>query len=219
MQPFVVLALVTAQRLGELVLAEYNTHRLRAQGAVETGADHYVFIVLLHGAWLLGLWAFAWDRPVNLALLAVFVLLQAGRVWVIATLGSRWTTRIITLPGAPLVTRGPYRFVSHPNYVVVALDRGPAAGLRTGRLCDHIQPSQRSDDVGGLWLKRSRVMDRWRIEVVGGRTDRDALVASGCFVEIIAFTPRVFVPVDRPTVLEAVLRRHPVQTVLDGQAA
>ena len=122
MLSIVVLALVTAQRLGELVLAEYNTHRLRAQGAVETGADHYVFIVLLHGAWLLGLWAFAWDRPVNLALLAVFVLLQAGRVWVIATLGSRWTTRIITLPGAPLVTRGPYRFVSHPNYVVVALE-------------------------------------------------------------------------------------------------
>lgn len=122
MLSIVILALVTAQRLGELVLAEYNTRRLRAQGAVETGADHYVFIVLLHGAWLLGLWAFAWDRPVNLALLAVFVLLQAGRVWVIATLGSRWTTRIITLPGAPLVTRGPYRFVSHPNYVVVALE-------------------------------------------------------------------------------------------------
>ncbi len=72
---------------------------------------------------------------------------------------------------------------------------------------------------GGLWLKRSRVMDRWRIEVVGGRTDRDALVALGCFVEIIAFTPRVFVPVDRLEVLEAVLRRHPVQTVLDGVAA
>ncbi|OYW36152.1 MAG: hypothetical protein B7Z42_12990, partial [Brevundimonas sp. 12-68-7] len=72
---------------------------------------------------------------------------------------------------------------------------------------------------GGLWLKRARVMDRWRIEVVGGRTDRDALVALGCFVEIIAFTPRVFVPVDRPEVLEAVLRRHPVQTVLDGAAA
>lgn len=72
---------------------------------------------------------------------------------------------------------------------------------------------------GGLWLKRARVMDRWRIEVVGGRTDRDALVALGCFVEIIAFTPRVFVPIDRPKVLEAVLRRHPVQTVLDGVAA
>lgn len=118
----VVLGLVTAQRIGELVLAEHNTRRLRAQGALETGADHYVFIVLLHGAWLLGLWALAWDRPINLALLAVFIVLQAARVWVIATLGARWTTRIITLPGAPLVTKGPYRFVSHPNYVVVALE-------------------------------------------------------------------------------------------------
>ncbi len=72
---------------------------------------------------------------------------------------------------------------------------------------------------GGLWLKRARVMDRWRLEVVGGRTDRDALVALGCFVEIIAFTPRVFVPTDRPDVVEAVLRRHPVQVVLDGAAA
>ena len=72
---------------------------------------------------------------------------------------------------------------------------------------------------GGMWLRRARVMDRGRIEVVGGRTDRDALVALGCFVEIIAFTPRVFVPVDQPKVLEAVLRRHPVQTVLDGAAA
>lgn len=118
----VVLALVTAQRLGELVLAERNTRRLRALGAVETGADHYVFIVVLHAAWLAGLWILAWDRPVNLALLGVFALLQAARVWVIATLGPRWTTRIITLPGAPLVTGGPYRFLSHPNYVVVALE-------------------------------------------------------------------------------------------------
>ncbi|MEQ7154248.1 strawberry notch-like NTP hydrolase domain-containing protein [Brevundimonas aurifodinae] len=72
---------------------------------------------------------------------------------------------------------------------------------------------------GGLWLKRARVMDRWRIEVVGGRTDRDALIALGCFVEIIAWAPRVFVPVDRPEIVEAVLRRHPVQMVLDGAAA
>ena len=71
----------------------------------------------------------------------------------------------------------------------------------------------------GLWLKRSRVMDRWRLEVVGGRTDRDALVALGCFVEIIAFTQRVFVPIERPEIVEAVLRRHPVQHVLDGAAA
>ena len=118
----IVLALVTAQRLGELALAEHNTRRLRRQGAVETGAGHYPFIVALHAGWLLGLWVLAWDRPVNLPLLAVFVALQAARVWVIATLGPRWTTRIITLRGAPLVRKGPYRFLSHPNYVVVAAE-------------------------------------------------------------------------------------------------
>ncbi len=118
----IVLALVTAQRLGELVLADRNTRRLLRQGAVETGAGHYPFIVALHASWLLGLWVLAWDRPVNLPLLAVFVLLQVGRGWVIATLGPRWTTRIITLPGAALVRKGPYRFLSHPNYVVVAAE-------------------------------------------------------------------------------------------------
>lgn len=118
----VILALITAQRIGELFLAEHNTRRLLAQGAVETGANHYIFIVLLHGVWLLGLWVLAWDATISLPLLGVFVMLQAARVWVIATLGPRWTTRIITLQGAPLVSKGPYRFVSHPNYVVVALE-------------------------------------------------------------------------------------------------
>ena len=115
-----ILALVTLQRLGELVLARSNTRRLLARGAVESGAEHYRFIVALHAAWLIGLWLLVWDRPVNLPLLLLFVLLQAGRVWVIATLGRRWTTRIITLPGETLVRKGPFRFVSHPNYIVVA---------------------------------------------------------------------------------------------------
>lgn len=118
----VILSLVTAQRVGELVLAQRNTRRLLARGAVESGAGHYSFIVALHGAWLGGLWLLAWDRPLNLWLLAVFIGLQAARIWVIATLGERWTTRIITLPGEPLVRRGPYRFVSHPNYLVVAAE-------------------------------------------------------------------------------------------------
>jgi methyltransferase len=118
----VVLALVTLQRLGELALARINTRRLLARGAVETGAEHYPLIVGLHAAWLAGLWLLAWDRPLNLTWLAVFVVLQLLRVWVIATLGARWTTRIITLPGEPLVRRGPYRLVSHPNYVVVAAE-------------------------------------------------------------------------------------------------
>ena len=116
----VVLALVTLQRGGELILAQRNTRRLLAKGAIEVGAKHYPLIVLVHALWLGGLWLLAWNRSVNLAWLAVFIVLQAGRVWVLATLGERWTTRIIVLPGEPLVRKGPYAFLSHPNYVVVA---------------------------------------------------------------------------------------------------
>jgi methyltransferase len=121
-----ILGLVTLQRLGELVLARRNTDRLRAQGAHEVAAGHYPLIVGLHAAWLAGLWYFVvWrgpDMAVSLIWLGVFVVLQVLRVWVIATLGPRWTTRIIVLPGAPLVAAGPYRFVSHPNYCVVAAE-------------------------------------------------------------------------------------------------
>jgi methyltransferase len=116
----VVLALVTAQRLGELVLARRNTARLLAQGGVEHGAVHYPAIVALHAAWLAGLWWLAWDRPIEAGWLAAYLVLQALRAWVLLSLGSRWTTRIITVPGETLVRRGPYRFVPHPNYLVVA---------------------------------------------------------------------------------------------------
>lgn len=118
----IVLALVTVQRLGELVLARRNTARLLARGAVEVGAGHYPLIVGLHGAWLAGLWALGWDQPISLPWLALFIALQLMRVWVIATLGERWTTRIVVLPGAPLVRRGPYRLLSHPNYAVVVAE-------------------------------------------------------------------------------------------------
>jgi len=114
-----ILALVTAQRLGELVIANRNTRRLLAAGGVEHGADHYPLIVGLHAAWLGGLWLLAWDRPANLAWLAVYLLLEAGRAWVLASIGTRWTTRIIAVPGETLVRRGPYRFIPHPNYAVV----------------------------------------------------------------------------------------------------
>lgn len=114
-----ILALVTAERLAELVLAHRNTRRLVAMGGVEAGAEHYPVIVGLHAAWLAGLWLLAWDRPVSYAWLAVFVLLQGFRIWTLATLGGRWTTRIIAIPGETLVRRGPYRFMRHPNYAVV----------------------------------------------------------------------------------------------------
>ena len=119
----IVLGLVVAQRLAELWLADRNTKRLLAEGAVEIGARHYPLFVILHTAWLSAQAIFTpWTAVPNAWLLAVYVLLQFGRVWVIATLGRYWTTRIITLPGAPLVRSGPFRFVRHPNYWVASLE-------------------------------------------------------------------------------------------------
>jgi methyltransferase len=115
-----ILLFVTIQRLGELAVAGQNTRSLRARGAVEVGAGHYPLIVLLHAAWLCGLWALAWDRRASLPWLAVYAALEVLRAWTLASLGERWTTRILVLPGEQLVRRGPYRFLSHPNYVVVA---------------------------------------------------------------------------------------------------
>lgn len=120
--PLLILAFVTAQRLGELWIARRNTRRLLAAGAQEHGRTHYPLLVLLHAAWLAALWLLAPGQPVAAAPLILFALLQLGRVWAIASLGGRWTTRIIVLPGAPLVRRGPYRVLRHPNYVIVALE-------------------------------------------------------------------------------------------------
>jgi methyltransferase len=117
-----ILLLVTLQRLGELVLARKNTARLLAKGAIEIGARHYPLLVAMHTAWLASLWIWGRDQSVDLVLLAAFIVMQGLRVWVLATLGERWTTRIILLPGAPLVTSGPYRYFSHPNYAVVAAE-------------------------------------------------------------------------------------------------
>jgi methyltransferase len=117
-----ILALVTLQRLGELALARHNTVRLRARGAIEIGARHYPLLVLMHTAWLASLWIWGRDQSVDLIALSAFIVMQGLRVWVLATLGERWTTRIILLPDAPLVTSGPYRYFSHPNYAVVAAE-------------------------------------------------------------------------------------------------
>ena len=107
------------QRLAELGLAQWNTVRLRAQGGVEFGAAHYHLMVALHAFWLLGLWILGHDRNVDPLWLTVFILLQVARLWVIASLGRRWTTRVIVLPGAAPIARGPYRWLRHPNYLVV----------------------------------------------------------------------------------------------------
>jgi methyltransferase len=115
-------AFLAAQRLAELGFAQWNTRRLRAAGGIEFGATHYPIMVALHVLWLFGLGLLGHGRAVDPFWLAVFVVLQAGRVWVIVSLGRRWTTRVIVLPGRDVVTHGPYRWVRHPNYLIVALE-------------------------------------------------------------------------------------------------
>ncbi len=121
--PQIVVLLVAAQRLGELAYARRNTQRLLAAGGVEHGAGHYPLIVALHGGWLAALFVLVPpSAPADWWLLGCYGLLQLGRFWVIVSLGARWTTRVITLPGAPRVRSGAYRFLRHPNYLIVALE-------------------------------------------------------------------------------------------------
>jgi methyltransferase len=119
--------LVAFQRLFELVLARRNERRARARGAVERGQRHYLSIVALHALWLVStlvegllrgpeLPAF-WPVP-----LALFLLVQPLRYWAIFSLGERWNTKILVLPGEKPVRRGPYRYIDHPNYVVVVVE-------------------------------------------------------------------------------------------------
>ena len=118
-EAFWLLSFLTFQRLAELVIARKNTSALMAAGAREIGAEHYVYMVALHGSWLVALWVFGGDNPVSIFWLVIFIALQSGRLWVLATLGRRWTTRIIIPQNAPLITNGPFRFFKHPNYLVV----------------------------------------------------------------------------------------------------
>ena len=118
-----ILALVAVQRLAELVHAKRNTARLLARGGVESGKGHYPFIVVLHAAWLVSMaLLIPSETPPYWSLIGVYVALQGARYWTIRSLGANWTTRIIRVPGEPLVKSGPYRYVRHPNYLVVAAE-------------------------------------------------------------------------------------------------
>lgn len=114
-----ILGFVTLQRLVELPIARANTAALMARGAREVAPGHYPLVVALHASWLAALWWLAPGRPITVPFLILFGLLQVLRVWTLQTLGPRWTTRIIVVPGETLVRSGPYRFLDHPNYFVV----------------------------------------------------------------------------------------------------
>ncbi len=115
----VLLGFLTAQRLAELWWAKQNERRLLAAGGIEYGKSHLPLMIAVHSAWIAGLWVLARDRPVDAIFLALFILLQIARLWVLITLGRRWSVRVIVIPGEKLVARGPYRLLRHPNYAVV----------------------------------------------------------------------------------------------------
>jgi methyltransferase len=117
---WIVLTLVAVQRVVELAYARANTTRLLRRGGIEVGASHYPLFVLLHAAWLASMAAFIPEATLpNWWLLAIFAGLQAMRIWIVASLGPYWTTRVVTVPGEALIRHGPYRFFRHPNYLVV----------------------------------------------------------------------------------------------------
>ena len=123
MTAWIILAFVAIQRLGELAYSRRNEARLRAMGGVEAGAGHYPFFFLVHGGWLAALALWVGQGPGTIAInwwwRGLFALLQLFRIWVLVSLGSYWCTRIITVASAPLITKGPYRWLRHPNYALV----------------------------------------------------------------------------------------------------
>ncbi len=120
---YAIVGCIAALRLAELMLAAYNTRRLKAEGGIEIGAAHYPLFIILHATWLLAIVIFTPSHASpDLGFLALVILMQLGRLWVIVSLGRFWTTRIITLPTAPLITNGPYRYLRHPNYLIVAIE-------------------------------------------------------------------------------------------------
>ena len=115
------LGFIIVQRLSELVIAKRNTARLLAKGAYEVGAEHYPIMVGMHSLWIGCLLFFGYGEALSYGWLAVFAVLQVCRVWILGTLGSRWTTRVIILP-EPLVVAGPFKYFKHPNYMLVVAE-------------------------------------------------------------------------------------------------
>lgn len=115
------LGFIILQRLSELVIARRNTARLLEKGAYEVGVAHYPVMVAMHSTWIACLVIFGYAAPLGFGWLAVFVLLQILRVWILTSLGPRWTTRVIILD-EPLVVRGPFKYLSHPNYMLVVAE-------------------------------------------------------------------------------------------------
>lgn len=124
---YILFIFVIVQRLAEVFYAKSNEKRMKKEGAIESGAEHYKWIVLLHVLFFLALLVEVLyfdlaDSGIWWVFLIVFAAAQILRVWALASLGRFWNTKILVLPGAKKVKKGPYRWLSHPNYIVVALE-------------------------------------------------------------------------------------------------
>ena len=115
-----ILVIVVVIRLVELIHSYRNAKRLLENGGIEYGRKHYPLLVLIHLSWLISIWLVVpSDTNPSIGLLSVFITLQICRFWVIASLGPYWTTRVISSNDFPIIVNGPYRFIKHPNYLVV----------------------------------------------------------------------------------------------------
>ena len=123
---YCILAFVIIQRFIELRIAKRNEKAMLAKGAYEVGASHYKYMILLHTSFFISfLVEVAFIKSSftpYYAFLAIFIVLQLLRVWCLASLGTFWNTKIIILPGANVVVKGPYAFIRHPNYLIVCLE-------------------------------------------------------------------------------------------------
>lgn len=116
------LAYIVFERLIELPIANRNTKRLKAAGGVEHSPGHYPLIVAVHTGWILAMVWLGHDNPVSYVWLGLYAVLQVLRVYILGTLGRRWTTRIIVVPGEEKVVKGPFALVPHPNYLLVIVE-------------------------------------------------------------------------------------------------
>ena len=118
---------IVIERVVELIIANRNERWMRARGAIEFGRSHYKYIVMIHVLFLLSffletMWRGNMLSPLWPLILSLFIVIQSLRLWTIWSLGRYWNTRILVVPNAQVVTRGPYRWLRHPNYVVVAFE-------------------------------------------------------------------------------------------------
>jgi methyltransferase len=121
MYEFLILSLVTAQRITEFIYSHRNKRLLVEKGGFEVGRLHYVLLVALHAAWLASLWWYAWDRPIHWGFVIAYLIVQLVRAWTLMALGPRWTIEIVVTPDE-VAKGGPTHFLKQPNYLVVAAE-------------------------------------------------------------------------------------------------